>query len=199
MKAKPFVILKQLVMQAYRLVKANGGAAGVDHQSLDDFEEDRKSNLYRLWNRMSSGSYFPAPVKAVSIPKKSGGERVLGVPTVADRVAQMVVKLQIEPDIEPHFLNDFLRLQTRQIGPGCGRGHPGAVLALCLGKSSLTSAGCLTTSRTLCCSRQFANTFGVTGHCSTWNGGLRRHGNSPTAVWCLAIRAPLKEGWSAHC
>ena len=106
MKAKPFVISKQLVMQAYRLVKANGGAAGVDHQSLDDFEEDLKSNLYRLWNRMSSGSYFPAPVKAVSIPKKSGGERVLGVPTVADRVAQMVVKLKIEPDTEPHFLND---------------------------------------------------------------------------------------------
>ena len=106
MKAKPFVISKQLVMQAYRLVKANRGGAGVDHQSLDDFEEDLKNNLYRLWNRMSSGSYFPAPVKAVSIPKKSGGERVLGVPTVADRVAQMVVKLQIEPDIEPHFLND---------------------------------------------------------------------------------------------
>ena len=93
-------------MQAYRLVKANRGAAGVDHQSLDDFEEDLKSNLYRLWNRMSSGSYVPAPVKAVSIPKKSGGKRVLGVPTVADRVAQMVVKLQVEPDIEPHFLND---------------------------------------------------------------------------------------------
>ena len=74
MKAKPFVISKQLVMQAYRLVKANRGAAGVDHQSLDDFEEGLKSNLYRLWNRMSSGSYFPAPVKAVSIPKKSGGD-----------------------------------------------------------------------------------------------------------------------------
>ena len=85
MKAQPFVISKQLVMQAYRLVKANRGAAGVDHQSLDDFEEDLKSNLYRVWNRMSSGRYCPAPVKAVSIPKKSGGERVLGVPTVADR------------------------------------------------------------------------------------------------------------------
>ncbi len=106
MKTKPFVIPKQLVMRAFQLVKANAGAAGVDHQSLDDFEEDLKNNLYRLWNRMSSGSYFPAPVKAVSIPKKSGGERVLGVPTVADRVAQMVVKLQIEPDIEPHFLED---------------------------------------------------------------------------------------------
>ena len=78
MKAKSFVLSKQLVMQAYRLVKANRGTAGVDHQSLDDFEEDLKSNLYRLWNRMSLGSYVPAPVKAVSIPKKSGEERVLG-------------------------------------------------------------------------------------------------------------------------
>ena len=106
MKTKPFVIPKQHVMQAYRLVKANAGAAGVDQQSLSDFEEDLKSNLYCLWNRMSSGSYFPAPVKAVAIPRKSGGERILGVPTVADRVAQMVVKLQIEPEIEPHFLKD---------------------------------------------------------------------------------------------
>lgn len=103
---KPFVIPKRQVMQAYRLVKANAGSAGVDEESLEDFEKDLKNNLYRLWNRMSSGSYFPPPVKAVPIPKKSGGERVLGVPTVADRVAQMVVKLQIEPDIEPHFLED---------------------------------------------------------------------------------------------
>ena len=106
MKTKPFVIPKQQVMQAYRLVKANAGAAGVDRQSLGDFEEDLKNNLYRIWNRMSSGSYFPPAVKAVAIPKKAGGERILGVPTVADRVAQMVVKLQIEPDIEPHFLED---------------------------------------------------------------------------------------------
>jgi len=106
MKTKPFVIPKRLVLQAYQLVKANAGAAGVDHQSLDDFEKDLKNNLYCLWNRMSSGSYFPAPVKAVAIPKKSGGERILGVPTVADRVAQMVVKLEIEPAIEQHFLED---------------------------------------------------------------------------------------------
>lgn len=106
LKAKPFVISKQLVMQAYRLVKANAGAAGVDGQSLGDFDEDLKNNLYRLWNRMSSGSYFPPPVKAVAIPKKTGGERLLGVPTVADRIAQMVVKLAVEPDIEPHFLAD---------------------------------------------------------------------------------------------
>lgn len=105
-ETKPFAISKQQVMQAYRLVKANRGAAGVDQQSLDDFSVKLKDNLYKLWNRMSSGSYFPAAVKAVSIPKKAGGERVLGVPTVADRIAQMVVKLELEPIVEPHFLPD---------------------------------------------------------------------------------------------
>jgi RNA-directed DNA polymerase len=105
-ETKPFDIPKKLVMQAYRLVKANRGAAGVDQQSLDDFAVKLKDNLYKLWNRMSSGSYFPPPVKAVSIPKKTGGERVLGVPTVADRIAQMVVKLTFEPMVEPHFLSD---------------------------------------------------------------------------------------------
>jgi RNA-directed DNA polymerase len=105
-ETKPFNIPKQLVMQAYRLVRANRGAAGVDRQSLDDFAVKLKDNLYKLWNRMSSGSYFPPPVKAVSIPKKTGGERILGVPTVADRIAQMVVKLVFEPKVEPHFLPD---------------------------------------------------------------------------------------------
>jgi RNA-directed DNA polymerase len=81
-KTKPITISKQLVMQAFRLIKANAGAAGVDGQSLADFEKNLKGNLYKLWNRLSSGSYFPPPVKAVPIPKKSGGERILGVPTV---------------------------------------------------------------------------------------------------------------------
>ncbi len=103
---KPFNISKKLVMKAFTLVKANSGSAGVDEQSLDDFEQDLKNNLYKLWNRMSSGSYFPAAVKAVPIPKKSGGSRVLGVPTVTDRIAQMVVKLRFEPEVEPHFLPD---------------------------------------------------------------------------------------------
>jgi RNA-directed DNA polymerase len=94
------------VYEAYKAVKANAGAAGVDQQSLEDFEADLKGNLYKIWNRMSSGSYFPPPVKAVAIPKKSGGERILGIPTVADRVAQMVVKQVIEPMIEPSFLPD---------------------------------------------------------------------------------------------
>lgn len=103
---KPFVIPKQLVMEAFRAVKANAGAAGVDRQSIEDFENDLKNNLYKVWNRMSSGSYFPPPVKAVEIPKKNGGIRILGVPTVADRVAQMVVKLVFEPTVEPVFLPD---------------------------------------------------------------------------------------------
>lgn len=103
---KPFVIDKWLVYEAYKAVKANAGAAGVDQQSLEGFEADLKGNLYKIWNRMSSGSYFPPPVKAVAIPKKSGGERILGIPTVADRVAQMVVKQVIEPMIEPSFLPD---------------------------------------------------------------------------------------------
>jgi RNA-directed DNA polymerase len=103
---KPFTINKWLVYEAYHAVKANAGAAGVDRQSIGDFEADLKGNLYKIWNRMSSGSYFPPPVKAVAIPKKNGGERILGIPTVADRVAQMVVKQVIEPMIEPSFLPD---------------------------------------------------------------------------------------------
>ena len=103
---KPFNIPKQLVMQAYKLVKSNAGAAGVDKQTISDFEQNLHKNLYKIWNRMSSGSYIPQPVKAVAIPKKNGGQRILGVPTVEDRIAQMVVKLDFEPKVEPHFLKD---------------------------------------------------------------------------------------------
>lgn len=105
-KTKPFTISKWQVMRAYELVKANKGAAGVDGQSLLDFEVNLKANLYKLWNRLSSGSYFPPPVKAVAIPKKAGGERILGIPTVSDRIAQMVVKLEFEPQVESSFLPD---------------------------------------------------------------------------------------------
>jgi len=101
--AKPFEIPKRLVWQAYLEVKSKGGAAGVDDESLGVFERDWKNNLYRIWNRMSSGSYFPPAVKAVPIPKKSGGTRVLGVPTVSDRIAQTVVKFLLEPILEPVF------------------------------------------------------------------------------------------------
>ena len=103
---KAFNIPKQLVVQAYELVKANAGAGGVDRQSLGDFEKNLKDNLYKIWNRLSSGCYFPPAVKAVAIPKKTGGERILGVPTIGDRVAQTVVKLIFEPCVEPHFLAD---------------------------------------------------------------------------------------------
>ncbi len=103
---KPFVIPKKLVWDAFQRVKANGGSAGVDEESIKMFESKLKDNLYKLWNRMGSGSYFPPPVKAVPIPKKSGGTRILGVPTVADRVAQTVVKMILEPLLEPVFDRD---------------------------------------------------------------------------------------------
>ena len=104
---KPFEISKQIVVEAWEKVKANQGAAGVDEQSIAEFEQDLKGNLYRIWNRMSSGSYFPPPVRAVEIPKAGGvGIRVLGVPTVSDRVAQTVVRLYLEPEVEPLFHPD---------------------------------------------------------------------------------------------
>lgn len=106
-EAKPYAIPKQIVWEAYKKVKANRGAAGVDGQSLADFEKDLKGNLYKLWNRMSSGSYFPPPVRLVEIPKGNTGKtRPLGIPTVSDRIAQMVVKLMLEPHVEPHFHKD---------------------------------------------------------------------------------------------
>jgi RNA-directed DNA polymerase len=103
---KPFGISKSVVWEAYQRVKANQGAAGVDGESIAGFERNLKGNLYKLWNRMSSGSYFPPPVRAVEIPKKAGGVRTLGVPTVADRVAQTVVRMYLEPDVEPRFHPD---------------------------------------------------------------------------------------------
>ena len=102
--SKPFNIDKREVYEAYLRVRSNGGAAGVDGVALDEFETDLKGNLYRIWNRMSSGTYFPPPVRAVPIPKKSGGQRILGVPTVADRVAQTVVKQVVEPILDAVFL-----------------------------------------------------------------------------------------------
>jgi RNA-directed DNA polymerase len=105
-EAKPFSISQQEVWEAYQKVKANHGAAGVDGQSIAEFETRVKDNLYRLWNRMSSGSYFPPPVRTVTIPKADGGERKLGIPTVSDRIAQMVVKSRLEPVVAPLFHPD---------------------------------------------------------------------------------------------
>jgi len=103
---KPFVISKRLVWEAWRRVKANRGVEGVDEESIQAFEENLRDNLYKVWNRMSSGSYMPPPVRAVEIPKKKGGSRMLGVPTVADRVAQTVAYLYLEPEVEPVFHPD---------------------------------------------------------------------------------------------
>jgi RNA-directed DNA polymerase len=104
--AKPFCISKREVWEAYKRVKANQGAAGVDGQSIEQFEEDLENNLYRLWNRMCSGSYFPPPVRRVDIPKGNGQTRPLGIPTVSDRIAQMVVQRYLEPVVEPLFHDD---------------------------------------------------------------------------------------------
>jgi len=106
-QVKPFAIPKLLVWEAYRRVAANKGAPGVDGVALEEFEADLGNNLYKIWNRMSSGSYFPPPVRAVEIPKPhSRGVRVLGVPTIADRIAQTVAAMFLEPLVEPRFHDD---------------------------------------------------------------------------------------------
>ena len=105
-QTKPIEISKHEVEEAYKRVKANKGSAGIDHQSLQDFESDKQNNLYKLWNRLSSGSYMPPPVLRVEIPKGDGGIRKLGIPTITDRIAQMVIKQRIEPELETHFHPD---------------------------------------------------------------------------------------------
>ena len=106
-KAKSYKISKQVVWEAYKRVRANRGAAGIDGESLVAYEKNLKNNLYKIWNRMSSGSYFPPPVRLVEIPKgNTGATRPLGIPTVSDRIAQTVVKMYLEPQVEPHFHPD---------------------------------------------------------------------------------------------
>src|SRR2546425_12699258 len=102
-EAKPICISKWEVWEAYKRVKANQGAAGVDEQSITDFERNLKRNLYKIWNRMSSGSYFPPPVRTGKIPKANSGERQLGIPTVSDRIAQMGGESRMEAEIDPLF------------------------------------------------------------------------------------------------
>jgi RNA-directed DNA polymerase len=105
-KAKPFRISKQAIWKAYLQVKANRGAPGVDGVTIKDFEKDLKNNLYKIWNRMSSGTYFPQPVREVLIPKPDASERSLGVPCISDRIAQTVAKMYLEPKVEPIFHPD---------------------------------------------------------------------------------------------
>jgi hypothetical protein len=142
--AKPFDIPKRLVWNAWRLVRANAGAAGVDEESIELFERDLANNLYRIWNRLSSGSYFPPPVKEVLIPKKAGGQRPLGIPTVSDRIAQAVVKLGSNPN---------WNLTSMRTLTGTDRGSrpikrsqlPANVAGGTIGCWSSTSGGCSTT------------------------------------------------------
>ena len=129
-KTKPFNIPKRIVWNAYKLVKANKGSAGVDRESISDFEQNLSKNLYKLWNRLSSGTYFPPPVKGVAIPKKQGGQRMLGVPTVADRIAQMVVKLAFEPYVEPYFKEDSYGYRPNKSSIGCSRHNQEKMLAI---------------------------------------------------------------------
>src|SRR6201990_3272335 len=103
---KPYCIAKRTLWEAYQQVKANRCSAGIDEESIAMFEQNLSRNLYKLWNRMSSGSYFPPPVKQVEIPKVKGGTRKLGIPTVSDRIAQTVVKRAIEPILDPIFHPD---------------------------------------------------------------------------------------------
>ncbi|WP_082268068.1 group II intron reverse transcriptase/maturase [Leptospira interrogans] len=105
-ETKRFGITKSIVWEAYKRIRANRGAAGIDGESIELFDKNLSKNLYKIWNRMTSGSYFPSSVRQVEIPKKSGGIRCLGVPTVSDRIAQMVVKMHLEPLIDPKFHTD---------------------------------------------------------------------------------------------
>ena len=105
-KQKPFEIRFDRIVLAYKTVKANKGSHGVDDVSLEAYEEDLQDNLYKLWNRMSSGSYFPQAVRQVEIDKKGGGKRPLVIPSVSDRIAQAVVKRELEIMLEPVFHED---------------------------------------------------------------------------------------------
>ena len=118
---KPFGISKWAVLAAWAKVRDNQGAAGVDGVSVQAFEKKWKNHLYRIWNRMSSGSYLPPPVRRVMIPKADGRQRPLGIPTVADRVAQMVVKRELEPKVEPLFHPDSFGYRPKGPGHAAGR------------------------------------------------------------------------------
>jgi len=113
-EGKSFQIPKHQILLAYKLVKANHGASGIDGVDFAEYDRNLKNNLYKLWNRMSSGSYFPKPVKGVEIPKKNGKMRLLGIPTIEDRIAQMVVRLTFEPLVEPIFFEDSYGYRPRR-------------------------------------------------------------------------------------
>jgi retron-type reverse transcriptase len=146
-KPKSFEISKWAVWEAYRRVKANKGGAGVDEQSILEFEENLHGNLYKLWNRLSSGSYFPPPVRAVEIPKRDGSSRTLGVPTVADRIAQTVVRSYLEPEVDrcstrtPMGIGRGGRRMTRWGSAGSAAGERTGCSTWTSGSSSTASRG----------------------------------------------------------
>ena len=111
---KPFTIPKDAVVKAWEKVKKNAGSHGVDQQSIEDFEKNLKDNLYKVWNRLSSGSYFPPPVRGVEIPKSDGKFRMLGIPTVSDRIAQTIVRDRLEEKVEPIFHADSYAYRPRK-------------------------------------------------------------------------------------
>ena len=190
---KPFAIPKLLVWEAWRQVKANKGAPGVDGQALGEFEADLRNNLYKIWNRMSSGACFPPPVKAVEIPKPHGdGVRMLGVPTVADRVAQTVVAMQLEPLVEPGSIltpmaidrAGRLMMRSRYAGSGAG-GTTGSSILM----SRSSSTRCRGTSS----SRRWKRSPTVAGCCCMSSGGLRPRCSIRTAPWLSETRE-LRKG-----
>lgn len=161
-KAKPFSISKTIVWEAYKRVKANAGAAGADRQSIEAFEKDLTGNLYKLWNRMASGSYFPPPVRRVDIPKSGGGTRSLGIPTVTDRIAQMVAKLVLEPEVEPCFHPDSYGYRPERSAIDAV-GVAGGMTGSWTWTSGLSSIVWITT----CSCERFVNIPRASGCCST--------------------------------
>jgi retron-type reverse transcriptase len=113
--AKPYNISKLEVYEAWKLVKANSGAGGVDGETIESFEANLKNNLYKIWNRMSSGCYFPPPVRGVEIPKPNGKMRLLGIPTIADRVAQTVVRFATRETPRAYFSLGLICVSKRKI------------------------------------------------------------------------------------
>jgi hypothetical protein len=169
-KTKPFVVSKQGRVAGLPEGKANAGAAGIDGQSLAQFEQDRENNLYKLWNRLSSGSYFPPPVMLVEIPKKGGGVRPLGVPTVADRIAQTVVVQELDKVVEAIFDDDSYGYR-----PGRSAHDAPAVCRercwRCDWAVDLDVKSSSTRSIISCCSRPWPTTPTSAGSCCTCNGG----------------------------
>src|ERR1700688_1415175 len=172
-EAKPFCIPKRAVWEAYKRVKENHGAAGVDGQTIEDFEGDLSGNLYKIWNRMCSGSYFPPPVLRVEIPKDNGaGVRPLGIPTVSDRIAQTVGKNYLEPILEEIFDED-------SYGYRPGRSAKDAIgmartdVWVMTGFLSLTSDHSSIILITICFCERYATTLIASGCCCMSSGGSR--------------------------